>query len=417
MSQAKAKSKTKTKPSVFFLTSLLVSLVGNAISDYAIMWYAISEFNLTPSSLARNSVSLFYIGQAIGVIFLAPVLAVIFDRHSKRIASITVDSSYAFVLIGVAATYKLELLSPSVILIATVLLKGLSTLHLSSVVLSAIKEMSSSENKNRLITNYVATITISTAVGAGISGIVYKSLGFVPCMMTGVITFIPALYCYFRIFPAKKIQLPQVDRNLLKEYKEGYSYLFKDKILTGTVLSIAAFNIVGSLFPAMLGISLDATYPGNSQLFSIIIGFGLLIGVSLKNIFERESLKVGVRFIVPLSLLPCIIAGVIAFFFPHPMAFAALYILACCGSSFRNFVTGSLRVNRVEQSMMGRVNSVYMVILFSGQALGGLLVIPLFQRDIQNGLLLTIGICILAASISLMALPRTKLKILTEESA
>ena len=392
----------------FFLSSLLLSLVGNSISDYALLWYSIK--------VAGQSTSLFFIGQALGVILLAPLLSVLLDRWPKKWGSIILDCAYGLILLAVILISTFSTITAPIIFIVAMCLKAGSTLHNSSVVYSGLHSISNKENKSRLVTNYVATLTTSNALGMAISGIIYESFSLEACLAIGIVTFIPALFSYFVIFKNEDEIQDNQKVPYFQSLKEGSEFLFKDKVLLWSVLSISIFNIAGGLIPVMLGISLKNSNIGSGNLFGIILGAGLLIGVALKNHLEKFARASKINMIIPITVGPCLILVITSIWVNHPLVYTILYFIACSASYIRNLSTGALRLERIPKHLYARVNTAYSVFLFSGQIIGGAVFIPAFQNSPTLGSSIAAIVFFVSLVISAIKLPQIKLATILEST-
>lgn len=395
----------------WFFIAMILSLVGNACADYALLWYAITKFGIGKTINLDNSVSFFYVGQAIGVVFLSPLLAVLFDKHSKRNSSIILDISYGVLLGAAILLYQNNLLNEITIFILAIITTGLTALHRSSVAFAAIKMIST--ESNNYIAHYVSIVALSTMFGAATSGVLYQYLEFNGCMLFAMITFIPAIISYLKVFKGENYHGQNVEKKipLFRQFVEGFHFLVKDRVLFVSCITIAIFNITGSLIPVILGFNLKLTFGDQNPYFGPIIALGLGGGLVFNKYFAKVCGEVKLRVVSPITLIPIVIFFVVLYFSHSYIVAVILYFVACIGSAFRNISTGLLRVKRISSDRIGRVNTIYTAFLFVGQALGGLILVPMFQKyDLYTPLIISIGVTVLSISLSLLFLPKGKLK-------
>lgn len=384
----------------FFLI-MVISLVGNFCADYALLWYAISFFKNQESSYFSNPVSLFYVGQALGAILLAPIISVLYDRFNRKFASIGLDIFYAGFLVLAFSLYKMQLLHGMALFSLAMVLSALALVHRSSVALAAIKEHPSSTNED--VAKFVAAITFAHMVGAGISGAVYSFVGFTGCMAIGIATFIPAITSYFLVF--KNSKAPKSSGNFFSEMGRAAHFLRGNKVILKIALSLGIFNIVGALIPAFLGVSMNETFGVENPWFGVAIAVGLGVGIFCTKKFANFSQGQRVNRVILYSLIPTLGLMFVSSKFDHWLVFLALYIFACMGSAYRNVSTGILRVKLIPKDLIGRINTIYTSILFSGQVIGSFLIIPRLKQDISQGALLACVAIAAAMIFSFIFLP------------
>lgn len=391
-----------------FLIYMVFSLIGNAIADYALLWYAISKFDLTSKAIgSNNSISFFYIGQAIGVVLVAPYVSVIFDKYKKHLSATVLDLIYGALLLSALFLFQFKSLNSIAVFILSMLMMGISVVHRSSVAFSVLKFIDNGKSSSSS-SKLVVALTFSNMVGAALSGVVYNFSGFIFCMLLGIVTFIPSLFLYSKVFKndPNETKINSSKINSTNGLYDSWKLFKKDKILLGLAISIGVFNIAGALIPAMLGLSIKNTIGEGSIFFSLIIGFGLMLGIILKKSLSSLGMRSKVSNLVPFSVLPVTILAILSGFYSDLYMFSILYFFACIGSSFRNYATAQLRNRRIHFDYTGRVNTLYTVFLAVGQIIGGLFVIPQFQQDFEKGSFLVASVFIVSILLALFLLPR-----------
>lgn len=391
------------KMNLFFLV-LILSLVGNAGADYALLWFAINKYNMNATS--DQSISFFYIGQAIGGIVFAQILAVLFDKFKKRNGSIILDTLYALNLLLILFFFKINILSPFAILLSTSLLTGLSTVHRSAVGYALIQKISDESTANLNVAKFTSALAVSQLLGAGISGIIYSTIGFEGCIWLGILTFIPPIIAYFKIFdPNEEINKKTSISSVFNNFEEGFKAFISDKIIYSLGITVALLNVVSSVIPSMVGISLKNSEYTESFYFSSIISLGIGSGILFNSLFAKNINKFKIRLIIPLSLIPAAIILLLSLIFQGPEVMALFFIAGCIGSSLRNVTTGIIRVKRIPKEMIGRVNTIYSSLLYGGQIIGGIAIIPSYQNNIQVGTTMVLIVFFLTGITSYFLLP------------
>jgi predicted MFS family arabinose efflux permease len=392
-----------------FLIFLILSLVGNACADYALLWYSINKFS---NSVQDFSVSYFYLGQALGGIFLAQILAAFFDRFQLRKSSIALDVTYSIILGSILLLNESRLLSPSVILVVTFLITGLSTVHRSTVGYALIKKISDNKSINLNIANFTSALALAQLLGAATSGVVYNYIGFHGCIMFGIISFLPTLYIYYKVFDHDQIDSKSTLslRESINSIKDGYQIFLNDKILLYLGISIGVLNIVSSVIPSIVGISLKNSEFNESYYFTSLLSIGIGFGIIFNRFFSKNIHDIEINKIIPFSLIPAACILILGFYIDGPYAYVLFFISGCIGSSYRNVATGILRIQRIPKHMVSRVNTIYSSVLYLGQILGALFIVPSFQNKIHNGIWIILFIFAACSIISIRLLPKTQFK-------
>lgn len=402
----------KSEADAFFIL-LVISLIGNACADYALMWHGLSLISKNGNATNTNfSLSVFYIGQSIGVIGIAPIFSVLFDRLPKILSSVLLDISYAVALALMTLLFHLNCLSTEMIFLFSMLTASLAIIHKSSVGFGAIQTLSKTSGLDDLMPKFIAALNIPFLVGSVLSGIIFQYFGFEGCVIIGILSFLPMPFIYMRVFRDDTSSAPKKSvekKSFIDEFIQGVSVLIKDNVLYGSALSVGLLNIGSAVLPGVVGFVFLKNFAGRTDIASIAISVSILTGVLLTKWAGRISKTWSTRMIIPISvvipstllLLNLIIENV------YLVAFA--FMASCVGSAFRSISTGSLRAARVPKELIGRVNTVYSSILYLGQSLGGFFVVYLLNINLSYAILSIVGSFIFSALVSILILPKTKL--------
>lgn len=387
-----------------FLGLMVFSSVGNVCADFALLWYGLSLLN--PGD---NTLTYFYIGQAVGVIALSPAMAVFFDRLPRFVSSVALDVSYAALLIVMAALFRSDSLTPPLIFIFSMLTAALSILHKSSVGFAAVQKLSEISGVTDIVARFVASLNIPYLVGSALSGVLYHWIGFEGCMAVGVATFLPMPFLYWRVFAGEAPPERNPGQGFFDDFRSGIETLRKDPLLYGTALSVSTLNIASAVLPAIVGFSFLQRFPGRTDYASLALSASMLTGILLTKKIGNAAQPLPVRLIVPLSILPAGAALLACLWIRDPFLVAAMFMLSCLGSAARNVSSGSLRVSRVPKALIGRVNTVYTSLLHGGQLIGGFVIVKAVQNDFSVAVVSILACFVGASAVSLVLLPRTPL--------
>jgi hypothetical protein len=385
-----------------FILFLVVSLIGNACADFGFIWFAVSQIKegVDPVLAARSShlLSSYYLGQSVGLIFLAPILAAYTDRYKKRYVSIALDLGYALFLGALLAVNSLGLLNASLLLLFSLVTTALGALHRNAVGFSALKEMSGKIPMTSMASKFNAAYFIVGLVGSALAGMLYQWKGLNSCLIVGILTFIPMPFIYVQIF-SKNAPTPDASkRNLIGELKEGALYIYRDKVLFVNAVSVGIWNVTANMLPGVVGIAFQKFLPGRLGLASFAVSVSLFFGVVAYIPLHKIAASLSVRKIMSYSLIPAALMMLVCALYPSPLSFTLAFALSCCGSALLNIFSSSVRVSRVPAALLGRVNTAHLSILSVGQVLGSILFLPYISRNLSGGAL-CVAISYVAASL------------------
>jgi hypothetical protein len=404
---------TKRDIDLFFAV-IIISLVGNAVADFALLWYGLSRLVPAAEGVKDHTVSFLYVGKALGAILLAPLFSIPFDRFPRLISSIALDVAYGALLLTAILLYKTGLLTAPAIFIIAMLISGLALVHTSSVGYAAIQRMSDATGVTGLVSRYVvATIQLPALVGTVASGFAYHHIGLVGCLSIGILTFLPTPFIYYRVFrddPAPSAS----ETHIVRDIFAGAKALRADEVLFGSAVTIGILNIGEAVLPSVVGVAFLRAFPGRTDYAAIAIAVAILGGILAIKPAGQAAKAWPIQALVPLSLIPSVLALALCLLVPSPFFVALLMLCACLGSAVRNVSTGSLRVTRVPRSLLSRVNTVYGSILYLGQTIGGVVIVGAVQHDVQTALGLMLCCLLVASGLSIVLLPSTRLGTLLE---
>jgi MFS family permease len=400
-----------------FLTFLIISLIGNACADFALIWYSVARMG-ADAAASSHLLTAFYVGQSIGVVILAPVFSAIVDRHSKRRSAIVLDSVYAAILMSLLLVYATVDISPAILLPFAVLTASLGSLHKNAIGYGALKSLSTELGTANVVSKFTASLYFTNALGATLSGFCYQWLGLSGCLWLAILTFIPMPFIYMKLFPEGADQpVAAARRDLFAEVIQGFRFLKDHRDLLVITLSLAAMNFVSNIYPAVVGIAFQHLYPGKTWQGAAAVSLAILIAIPCFGPLQKFAPKLRVKDTVWIALAGPIVLALFCVFVPHPAAFAVAFAGQCVAAALCNILSGSLRVKTVPASFTGRVNTAYAAILSTGQIAGGLVLIPLLERSLSLGALAIAACFVVASLISVLGLPSVTLKERLEEKA
>ncbi len=405
---------SKEKEVNLFLGFLVFTLIGNICADYALLWYGLSLISNQASPANNHMLTYFYVGQAIGVVVLAPILSVFFDRLAKLKAALLLDGLYVVLLILMMIFFKMGVFSSSQVFIFSAFTSAVAIVHRSSIAFAAIQKMSEESGLTGIVPKFMIALNLPFLIGTALSGFVFQYFGFSGCMLIGMATFIPMPIIYLKIFKTGNVTHKIEKNNFINELKTGIKTLGKDPLLLWTALSIATVNIASAVLPAIVGFYFLKAYPNRTDYASLVLSFSTLVGILLTKNIGRHSKFWSTRFLVPYSVLIPSIGLIFCLFFSSPFWIAGVFLFSCIGAAIRSVSSGSIRVKRVSKKEMGRVNTIYSALLYIGQSIGGVFIVSAMQNNISQGIFLILGSYGFGSILSLVFLPKENLETLLE---
>lgn len=393
---------------------MTVSLVGNACADFGFIWHAVAHL---PSADKESGIHLsqagllpsFYLGQAFGYILLAPVLSAYADRYSKRAVSIATDLSYAMFLVGILTVNSLGALRPEILFVFSLFTATLGGIHRNVVGFGALKTLSDKVDVTRLVSKFNAAYFIVGLIGSAIAGTLYHWNGLNSCLIIAILTFLPMPFVYFQIFP-KNEKLPDpVHRNIIREIKEGIHFICNDRILITNSVCIMLWNISANMFPGIVGIAFQRFMPGKTDLASYAVSASILLGILSYIPAQKVANQLAMHWVIPYCFVLPTITMAFCILQPSPLLFTLGYALNCGGSALLNILSSGVRVKRVPNELLGRVNTAHTAIISVGQIIGSVWLLPVLAESLGLGAAVIAGSLLISGLIAFVFMPKISL--------
>jgi MFS family permease len=397
-----------------FLLLMTVSLVGNACADFGFIWHAVANL---PSADKETGIRLsqagllpsFYLGQAFGFIFLAPVLSAYADRYSKRAVSITIDVTYALFLVGILTVNIFGALRPEILFAFSLFTATLSGLHRNVVGFGALKALSDKVDVTRLVSKFNAIYFIVGLIGSAIAGTLYNWNGLNSCLSIGILSFLPMPFVYFQIFPDYEKLPDPVHRNFIREIKDGIHFIYNDRVLITNSICVMLWNISANMFPGIVGIAFQRFMPGKTDLASYAVSASILLGILSYFPAQRVANQLAMHWVIPYCFVLPTITMTLCIFHPNPWLFTLGYALNCGGSALLNILSSGVRVKRVPNELLGRVNTAHTAIISFGQIIGSVWLLPVLAESLGIGAAVIASSLLISGVIAFVFMPKISL--------
>ncbi len=371
-----------------YLVFLLVSLVGNAAADFAILWLGTSLIKDT--DLGLNIISSFYLGQAIGYIFIAPYLSSYFSQFAKRYASIVIDSLYIFIYLIVLFLFYAGQLNFLAMLILSTLLAALSSVHKNSITFSLLHKISEKIEIEKVIKSFSYVFSGTLLLGSVISGLLFQLIGFTGCILVALATFFPMLIIYQVVFPKESL-VQKTSKIKYTYFCKGFKVLKDHKNLLHSSFGTAIAYIPGAIYPGVIAVY-GKEQGLSEKMISIIISLGLFVGLIFIPFIVRLFYKRAYRFSLAVAFIPTIISLLIVLMYKNTWLLGLSFAFNCIGFNILNLISIMVRIKSVNEDEVGTLNTAYFAIMCLGQILGTIILLPLISNYPETALFI-MAIC------------------------
>jgi hypothetical protein len=384
-----------------YLFFLLISLIGNAAADFAIVWLGSS---LSQGNTGIEIISGFYIGQCLGYVFLAPYMSSALNSLSKRVFSIVIDLSYIATYLIVLLLYINGSLDFVKMLFISVIMAALSSVHRNGVTFSLLNQLSSEIDIKKIVKNYTYVFNLTLLSGAALSGVIFNSFGFEGCVILAIMTFLPMLAIYIKVFnnESKTNEDKKVSG---KGLFHGFNVLNKNKNLLHSAIGTSFGFLVGAVFPALIAIY--GRQKGMTEAYSsMVISIGILLGTITIPFISKYGVKFKYNNILAIAFIPTTLALFPSLWSESPIYFNLAFAMNCIGFSVLNVTTIMIRIKDVDDSEIQVLNTAYYAVMSIGQMVGTLILVPLIKTSYEEALLVMLISYLVAVAIFKFKLSR-----------
>ncbi len=342
----------------------LISVIGTWMQIIAQSWLV---YQISKSEFALGLVSF---ASAIPVLLVSPWGGVVTDQVPKRSLLVITQSTsmlMAFVLAGLTFTNKVQVWH--VILLAVIL--GIVNAFDAPARQSLVVDMVNREDIPNAIALNSMMFNGARVVGPAIGGFLLAAFGAGWCFTINGVTFLAVIAGLLAMrFPPLKIQ--RNPARPLQQFVEGVRYSRAHQDIFSLLIIAAVFSIFGTAYSAILpafivqALHSDAAGYGTINAF---IGVGAMVGAFYLAQFGAYS-KRG-RTMMLANLIYPIMLGLFAF---NTSFYIAMFLAFTLGLGFMLLLNNvnSLLQLRVEDTMRGRVMSLYTLSFFGFAPFGTL---------------------------------------------
>jgi MFS family permease len=253
-------------------------------------------------------------------------------------------------------------------------------------------------------------VNLSRLIGPGIAGLVIEKFGNDVCFGLNTLSFLAVIISLLLIKLPKYVPIPST-KNVMGQLLDGLAYIRKTPEIAFVLGMLALMSLFVLPFSTLIPVYAKDIFHGTASTFGIIdsvIGLGAFSGAiflaSLKPGTNLRKVLTANTFVFGTGLILFSHATV----YPLALAFVAI---GAFGMMSQYTISNTLIQTTVDPAMRGRVISVYAMVLFGMQPLGGLLIGLISQHIGVKDTVLAAGImAFLIGFLHIRFLQRNKLK-------
>lgn len=350
-----------------FFTGQSVSLIGTWMQKTAVSWVV---YSLTHSQLMLG-LTLF--ASLFPSFLFSSVGGVVADRYNRyRLLLITQVASLVQALALTLLVYCNFYPVQGILVLSAVL--GVINAFDVPARQSLVYEMVEDKNDlpNALALNS-SMVNLSRLIGPALSGLVIQQFGEDICFALNAFSFVAVIGSLLMMKLPKGRTLARHGR-IAQELKDGIRYIRQTPVIGSVLLQMALLSLLALPFMTLIPVYAKDIFKGSASTFGMIdsfIGLGALAGALL-----LASLRPGhdMKRMLGFSAL---LFGAGLLLFSHTTIYGLSLVFAALagfGMMAQSTISNTLIQTQVAPEMRGRVISIYAMLFFGMQPLGGLLI-------------------------------------------
>lgn len=381
-----------------------VSSIGTQLSQLA---YPLLVLALTQSPAQAG-----FIGAARAVpyfILCLPAGALI-DRWDRKRVMILCDAGRAVALGSIPVAFALGHLSIAQ-LYAVSLVEGTLFVFFNLAESAALTRVVPKEQLAAATARNETMISTAFTLGPMLSGAIYSLGRMLPFLVDAVSYVVSVVSLSFIHAPFQEERAPQRIGGLPREIVEGLRWLWRQKLLRFLAVLTGAGNLVENGY-ILVVIVLLQTMRGSPLPVSVTTGLvlgvggvgsiiGSLLAEPLSARLTFRQLMLGVHWIWTLLIPLYIIA-------PNPLALGLITAAAFGITPIFGVAAYSYRLSLIPDTLLGRVNSIFRMMIFAGQPLGLALTGVLLQAVAPAAVILLLTALLLALTVAATVNPHVR---------
>ena len=349
-----------------FFSGQIISLIGTWMQTIAMSWLV---YRMTNSPLILGMIAF---SSQIFAFFLSPFIGVFVDRYNRhRMLIITQSLSMlqAFVLFFLASN---SLVSVGLIIALSMFLGIVNAFDIPTRQSFIVEMVENKKDLGNAIALNSFIFNAARLVGPSVAGILIAITGESICFLINGLSYIAVIWALTRM-QVKKHKGTAQRGDVLKDFKEGFSYTFGFLPIKAILFLTALASLTGMSYAVLMPVFAVDVFGGGPQIYGLLmaaIGIGAIAGTlylaSHKSVSHLANKIPAASAIFGASL--------IVFSFSHTFWFSLLILLVSGFSMMIQLASSNTVVQTiVEDSKRGRVMSFYTMCFMGVAPFGGLL--------------------------------------------
>jgi MFS family permease len=361
-----AKSAIRNRNYLIYLIGNTISLHGLWIYRVALGWYA------WEISASEFWVGIVAFSQFAPAVVFGPLFGVLADRFDRRAASLLINSMSVMNMLLLGLLAALGVVNIHVLTLLAFMQGTLDGAHMP-VRMTIVPNLVEKNQLQSAIAITSISFNLSRFVGPAIAGLTIAIYGVAAAFFVNGVSYLALIAVMLVVRLNPTAESSGKERHVWREMGEGIDYIRGNSAIRALLLIIAVASTFGRGVLEMMPAFADAVFArGSAGLATLTsaIGIGAVIsGLAMSRGVEWLNVRI-IRAAVVIAGLLIASLGFIEQFWVAVMIVAWLgIILSICGVGSQILIQ-----TLIDDSVRGRVSSLWGMIAFGGTALGSLLV-------------------------------------------
>lgn len=330
----------------------------------------------------------------------------IVDRHDLRKAMVCVDIARAAVIAALSLTVIMGVANLPLIYL-TAFVTGMGALVRDTAASTALPRLVSSDGLERANGRLVAGRLVGDELaGPAVGGWLFGVAAALPFAFNAgglgisilLLLTLPSVFAASRQPAATGGALPSAVQDL----REGLAWLCRDRTVRSLVIAVGLVALADGAYLAILVLYVTKVLKLGGDVYGLLLGLGAVGGIAAGVGCARLTSRIGARSMLTASVVT--MAGAQLILGLTSNVFLTCLALVCSSGAFAifNITSMTLRQHRSPAGLLGRVNSAYLTVGRSTEAVGalaggGLAVAAGIQTPILLGVIPLLGAAALIA--------------------
>lgn len=361
-----AKSAIRNRNYLIYLIGNTISLHGLWIYRVALGWYA------WEISASEFWVGIVAFSQFAPAVVFGPLFGVLADRFDRRAASLLINSMSVMNMLLLGLLAALGVVNIHVLTLLAFMQGTLDGAHMP-VRMTIVPNLVEKNQLQSAIAITSISFNLSRFVGPAIAGLTIAVYGVAAAFFVNGVSYLALIAVMLVVRLNPTAERADQQRHVWREIGEGIDYIRGNSAIRALLLIIAVASIFGRGVLEMMPAFADAVFArGSAGLATLTsaIGIGAVIsGLAMSRGVEWLNVRIIRAAVVIAGVLIASLGFIDEFWVAVVIVTWLGIILSLCGVGSQILIQ-----TRIDDSVRGRVSSLWGMITFGGTALGSLLV-------------------------------------------